>query len=117
MLAAAAYSVVVPVFEFNDEKEHFAVIAHLVRDGSYPVYRPGHYEQARQETSQPPLYYWLCSVLAKGMDASDFGRYIRVNPRFNFAPHLWVLHRYLLPGIRRSGSDFRIIGRRWPFIC
>lgn len=76
------YNVMSPIFEAPDEVWHFAHIQYIVQKNDLPVQgaRQGE-EAARQEASQPPLYYLLASVLVRPIDTADFAERGRLNPQ------------------------------------
>ena len=78
------YSITTPLFETPDEREHFAVIQHLATGRCLPVQseQPDHF--ARQEGSQPPLYYLLGAALTFWIDTSDFPGIVWENPHYGY---------------------------------
>jgi 4-amino-4-deoxy-L-arabinose transferase-like glycosyltransferase len=74
------YSVATPIFEASDEVSHYAVIQQIVNTGELPVQRPDVETRWEQEGSQPPLYYELMSLVARGFDTSDYTIVDQRNP-------------------------------------
>ncbi len=75
------YNLATPVFEAPDEVWHLAYIRYVAQRADLPVQdaRQGE-ELARQEASQPPLYYVLAAPLVRLIDSSDFERVGKLNP-------------------------------------
>ena len=80
LLLGVLYSVATPIFEASDEVSHYAVIQHIVDTGELPVQQPGVKTPWEQEGSQPPLYYWLASVVVRTVGASDYAERDTRNP-------------------------------------
>jgi len=89
VVLATVYSVVVPLFEGNDESWHYAYIWHIYSEKALPRQPPEQYPHlARQEASQPPLYYLLAAALSVGVPEDDLmALYRRENPY----PTLWPI--------------------------
>ncbi len=79
-LLGIIYSVTTPILEASDEAFHFAFVEHLGRGGALPVQYLDRVGPWRQEGSQPPLYYWLASLITRRVDTSDFQQVHRLNP-------------------------------------
>ena len=78
------YNVTVPIFEAPDEIQHFYYIKHLADGKGLPVQGAAESRQSwAQEGSQPPLYYLLGALVIRGMDTSDAGEIIWLNPQAN----------------------------------
>lgn len=78
------YNVTVPIFEAPDEIQHFYYIKHLADGKGLPVQgSPESRQTWAQEGSQPPLYYLLGTLVIRGMDTSDAGEIIWLNPQAN----------------------------------
>ncbi|MBI5650585.1 MAG: phospholipid carrier-dependent glycosyltransferase [Chloroflexi bacterium] len=92
------YSITTPLFETPDEREHFAVIQHIATGRGLPVQAepPDHF--ARQEGSQPPLYYLLGAALTFWIDTSDFPGIVWENPHYG----------YTVPGIVNDNKNLFI---------
>jgi hypothetical protein len=85
---AALYSVIIPVFEGYDEIWHYAYVQHIASGRGLPRQPPDQYPHlARQEGSQPPLYYLLASAATWWTETSDLTGQFRENPQF--APVPW----------------------------
>ncbi|RME31653.1 MAG: hypothetical protein D6793_11990 [Thermoflexia bacterium] len=82
LLLGLLYSLVVPVFEGNDESWHYAYVWHIVEGKGLPRQPPDRYPHlARQEASQPPLYYLLAAALTWWVPQPDLqALYGRENP-------------------------------------
>jgi hypothetical protein len=75
------YSVTTPLFEAPDEQWHFAFVQHVATGRGLPVQtvaKPTHL--ARQEGSQPPLYYLLAAAATFWIDTSDYPGIVWENP-------------------------------------
>ncbi len=82
---AAAYSFTMPLFEAPDEQWHYAFVQYVALGHGLPVQRLGNPDhQARQEASQPPLYYMLAASATFWIDTSDFPTLIWENPHYGF---------------------------------
>lgn len=76
-----AYSIMTPLFEAPDEVWHFANARFVAARAALPVQGSNNGEQAaRQEASQPPLYYLLAAPLIGWIDTADFDSLSRLNP-------------------------------------
>jgi len=84
LVLALAYSVVVPPFEGLDEMEHFGVTRYVAETGQLPVQGDPALEayHARQEASQPPLYYLVTGPLLRlsRISTADTAQYLIPNP-------------------------------------
>ncbi len=69
VLLALVYSVVNPIFEANDEFQHFYTALHLAQGRGFARPDPG--QPWLQEAAQPPLYYLLTAGLIAPVDTSD----------------------------------------------
>ncbi|WP_448593935.1 ArnT family glycosyltransferase [Thermoflexus hugenholtzii] len=89
---AVLYSLIVPLFEGNDESWHYAYVWHIVEGKGLPRQPPDQYPHlARQEASQPPLYYLLAAALTRWVPQEDLpALYARENPYPTLLP---VAHR------------------------
>lgn len=78
-LLAGYYSLTTPIFEAPDELWHYLVVVDLAH---------GHFSnpsgQARQEATQPPLYYALGAVLERIAPAPPPDRVLHLNPYFDY---------------------------------
>lgn len=79
---AVLYSLTVPLFEGNDEAWHYAYVRHIAEGKGLPRQPPDQYPHlARQEASQPPLYYLLAAALTRWVPQADLpALYARENP-------------------------------------
>ena len=66
-----------PTFEASDEAWHYGVVREIASGRGMPVQQPGQITEFRQEGSQPPLYYYVSSLIIKWVDDYDsLDRYI-----------------------------------------
>jgi len=81
-----AYSITTPLFEAPDEQWHFAFVQYIAQGHGLPVQKPGQADHlARQEASQPPLYYLVAAAATFWIDTSDFPGIVWENPHYGFA--------------------------------
>jgi 4-amino-4-deoxy-L-arabinose transferase-like glycosyltransferase len=80
------YAFATPIFEKNDESEHFAVAWHIAQGKGLPVQQPSAETPWMQEGSQPPLYYWLASLPLHFFDTNDFEAQLVPNATPQYAP-------------------------------
>ena len=80
------YAWATPIFEAPDEGYHFAVTRWLALGNPLPVQQPGSAADWEQEGSQPPLYYWLASGIARWFDLGDWDEAVVRNPFVRHAP-------------------------------
>ncbi|MGE5262651.1 MAG: hypothetical protein ACM3S0_04670, partial [Acidobacteriota bacterium] len=83
ILLGGAYSIATPLFEAPDEQWHFAFVQYVATGRGLPVQtvdQPTHL--ARQEGSQPPLYYLLAAGATFWIDTSDYPGIIWENPHY-----------------------------------
>ncbi|MBI5302825.1 MAG: phospholipid carrier-dependent glycosyltransferase [Chloroflexi bacterium] len=78
------YSVTTPLFETPDEREHFAFVQYLATGRGLPVQSEQPTHLAKQEGSQPPLYYALSAALTFWIDTSDFPALAWENPHYGY---------------------------------
>jgi len=64
-LLAGAYAALTPIFEAPDESYHFAMVQRLAQDFRLPVQDASQITPWFQEGSQPPLYYYLASLIVR----------------------------------------------------
>ena len=79
------YSVTTPLFEAPDEQWHFAFVQNVATGRGLPVQtidQPTHL--ARQEGSQPPLYYLLAAAATFWINTSDYPGIIWQNPHYGY---------------------------------
>jgi 4-amino-4-deoxy-L-arabinose transferase-like glycosyltransferase len=79
------YSVTTPLFEAPDEQWHFAYVQYVAHGHGLPVQtlgKPTHL--ARQEGSQPPLYYLLAAAATFWIDTSDYPGIVWENPHYGY---------------------------------
>ncbi len=78
------YSTTTPLFEAPDEQWHFAFVQHVATGRGLPVQAEPLTHLARQEGSQPPLYYWLAAGATFWIDTSDFPGIVWENPHYGY---------------------------------
>jgi hypothetical protein len=79
------YSAITPLFEAPDEQWHFAFVQHVASGRGLPIQATGQPEHlARQEGSQPPLYYLLAAAATFWIDTSDFPGIVWENPHYGY---------------------------------
>ena len=82
---AILYSVTTPLFEAPDEQWHFAFVQNVATGHGLPVQtidKPTHL--ARQEGSQPPLYYLLAAATTFWINTSDYPGIVWENPHYGY---------------------------------
>ena len=81
ILLAGYYSITTPIFEAPDELWHYDVVASLAH---------GHFADpataARQEATQPPLFYALGALVWRLAPAPDSRSVLHFNPYFDYHP-------------------------------
>src|SRR5215831_7354618 len=77
---ALIYSAATPIFEAPDENYHFAFIQRLARSPDLPVQDAQTITPWFQEGSQPPLYYYLSSILVRVVGGAFQDYPLSVNP-------------------------------------
>ncbi|MCI0476468.1 MAG: hypothetical protein L0Y55_09495, partial [Anaerolineales bacterium] len=78
------YSTTTPLFEAPDEQWHFAFVQHVGTGRGLPVQSEPLTHLARQEGSQPPLYYLLAAGATFWIDTSDFPGIVWENPHYGY---------------------------------
>lgn len=79
------YSTTTPLFEAPDEQWHFAYVQYVASGRGLPIQtldKPTHL--ARQEGSQPPLYYLLAAAATFWIDTSDYPGIVWENPHYGY---------------------------------
>ena len=94
------YSITTPLFEAPDEQWHFAFVQHVATGRGLPVQSLDNPNQhlARQEGSQPPLYYLLAASATFWIDTSDYPDIVWENPHYG----------YNVPGIMNDNKNLFI---------
>jgi len=83
-LLCAIYIWAIPPLEGSDEFEHFAYVTWLIEQKSFPLQgEAGWNSLVRQESGQPPLYYWLASLPAR-LAGTQPPPLFRPNPHFRY---------------------------------
>jgi hypothetical protein len=80
VLLATLYSLNTPFFEKTDEVYHVAYVKHLADGRGFPP--ANERNPARQEATQPPLYYLLGAALIAPIDTGDMEALTRLNPYY-----------------------------------
>ncbi|MBP9502542.1 MAG: glycosyltransferase family 39 protein [Candidatus Promineofilum sp.] len=84
VLLCAIYVWSIPPLEGSDEYEHFAYVTWLIEQRTFPIQgEAGWYSSVRQESGQPPLYYWLASLPAR-LVGTQPPLVFRPNPYFRY---------------------------------
>ncbi len=79
------YTTAIPLFEAPDEQWHFAFVQYVATGRGLPVQSLDHPSHlARQEGSQPPLYYLLAAGATFWVDTSDFPAIVWENPHYGY---------------------------------
>jgi hypothetical protein len=81
LLLALAYSLITPFFEKTDELYHVAYMTHLADGKGFPAPADPH-NPARQEATQPPLYYLIGAALILPLDTGDMAALTELNPYY-----------------------------------
>lgn len=84
ILLGLAYGFITPLFEAPDEQWHFAFVQHVAQGRGLPEQSLPLTHLARQEGSQPPLYYLLAAGLTFWIDTSDYPAMIWENPHYGY---------------------------------
>jgi hypothetical protein len=88
VVLAVTYSLITPIFEGFDEPFHYAYVHHVATGQGLPRQPAEQYPHlAHQEANQPPLYYFLVSVVTRWVPGDDLAAFLRLNP--HFAPVPW----------------------------
>lgn len=77
---ATAYSIIVPIFEGPDEREHFEFVRFLRENGRIPDLRT-EYGGYDREATQGPLYYLVAAVASAPFDFTDSSALPLSNPQ------------------------------------
>ena len=81
---SALYVWAIPPLEGSDEFEHFAYVTWLIEQRAFPIQgEAGWNSSVRQESGQPPLYYWLASLPAR-LAGTQPPVVFRPNPYFRY---------------------------------
>jgi 4-amino-4-deoxy-L-arabinose transferase-like glycosyltransferase len=86
ILLAFTYSVVTPMYESPDESEHFGFVQRLTESWELPVIDASVKTPWQQEGSQPPLYYFAASLVAKLVPVP----LDQIPPERSRNPHAWI---------------------------
>lgn len=97
LVLGVLYSIVTPLFETPDEIWHFGFVRYIAEHHTLPVQSAQPDHRARQEASQPPLYYLPAGAAIAWIDMRDFDDLVRLNPYGGYPP---------LPGDRDNRSAF-----------
>ncbi|MBI2865692.1 MAG: glycosyltransferase family 39 protein [Chloroflexi bacterium] len=81
LVLAFFYSVATPIFEASDEIFHYPFVKLLAEGKGLPIQKPRAEDNlARQEGSQPPLYYALGAAATFWIDTGNFSSLVWINP-------------------------------------
>lgn len=87
VVLATTYGIVTPIFEGFDENWHFAFVQYIANGKGLPRQPAEQFPHlAKQEASQPPLYYALAAALTFWVPNNDDKIYERYNPQFQPIP-------------------------------
>lgn len=84
LILGTLYSTTTPLFEAPDEQWHFAFVQHLAQGRGLPIQSLPLDHLARQEGSQPPLYYLLAAALTVWIDTTDYPGLVWENPHYGY---------------------------------
>lgn len=84
ILLGVVYSFITPLFEAPDEQWHFAFVQHIAQGDGLPEQSLPLTHLARQEGSQPPLYYLLAAALTFWIGTSDYPAMVWENPHYGY---------------------------------
>lgn len=80
VILGVIYSVITPLWEAPDERDHFSYVLYLRQKHRLPVMSEFKFGEAHQ----PPLYYVAGAVLTSWVDTSNLHELVRPNPNFAF---------------------------------
>lgn len=84
VVLCAIYVWAIPPLEGSDEFEHFAYVTWLIEQRDFPIQgEAGWASPVRQESGQPPLYYWLASLPTR-LAGTQPPVIFRPNPHFRY---------------------------------
>lgn len=78
------YGITTPLFEAPDEQWHYAFVQHIATGHGLPVQQQPLQHSARQEGSQPPLYYLVAAAGTYWIDTADYPNIIWENPHYGY---------------------------------
>ena len=84
ILLGVIYSSTIPLFEAPDEQWHFAFVRYVAQGNGLPVQSLPLQHLARQEGSQPPLYYLVAAALTFWVNTPDFPEIVWDNPHYGY---------------------------------
>lgn len=84
ILLGIIYSSTTPLFEAPDEQWHFAFVRYVAQGKGLPVQSLPLQHLARQEGSQPPLYYLVAAALTFWVNTPDFPEIVWDNPHYGY---------------------------------
>lgn len=84
VLLGLVYGLITPLFEAPDEQWHFAFVQNVAQGHGLPEQSLPLTHLARQEGSQPPLYYLAAAALTFWIDTSDYPAIVWENPHYGF---------------------------------
>jgi len=80
IILGTVYNLTTPIFEAPDETSHFRYIKYLADGNGLPPLQVGDTDVEQGEMHHPPLYYWLNSLLIRGIDTGDIDNAYELNP-------------------------------------
>jgi 4-amino-4-deoxy-L-arabinose transferase-like glycosyltransferase len=102
---ATIYSITTPVLEGFDENWHYAFVQYIANGKGLPQQPPEQFPHlARQEASQPPLYYLLAAAITFWIPDNDTKIYDRYNPQFVPVPWDYLDNKNII--IHTNAEDF-----------
>lgn len=84
LLLGIVYATTTPLFEAPDEQWHYAFVQHVAQGKGLPQQSIPLEHLARQEGSQPPLYYVLAAALTFWVNTTDYPAIVRENPHYGY---------------------------------
>lgn len=113
VVLGAVYALATPPFEASDEIWHYPYVQYLQRGLGLPVQVPRPEDNlARQEGSQPPLYYLLAAAFTFFIDDGQPGSAVTPNPHAMVGVPLTPGNKNLAihsPGDRTAGAGLAVL--------
>lgn len=105
LILAATYSIITPIFEGFDENWHFAFVQYVATGKGLPRQPADQFPHlAKQEASQPPLYYAIAAVLTFWIPNNDGKIFDQYNPQFQPIPWDYRDNKNII--VHTSSEDF-----------
>jgi hypothetical protein len=80
VVLASLYSLLIPLYEPQDESYHFAFAQWVGQTGQLPVQNPSIRQPWKQEGSQAPLYYLMAALIVRIVPGADEPYVLSGNP-------------------------------------